>query len=366
MTDKVRVGIIGVGQIGKQHIRKYANVPEAEIVAVADVRQDEANHVAQENGIPSVYVDYRELLQRDDIDSVDVCLHNRLHAPVTIDALEAGKNVYCEKPMSWAYGEAKRMADTAQRTGRMLHIQLSTLYQPEARAAQRIIQDGHLGEIYYAKSCHYRRRGRPYVDGYGTAQFVQRSTAGGGAMLDMAVYHISRMLSLLGNPAVISVSGNTYQKLENMYNDRRDNGGYDVEELGMGLARLAGGVTYFIEEAWAIQSDQPDGDHVFGSKGGLRVEPLAYFTTLSDMEMDATFDVKQADWRWHQCDPTTAGYDESQRHWVWAQLGRVPLLDTAGLALNTAQITEGIYLSSHLGREVTAEEIEQSPIGTGR
>ena len=184
MTDKVRVGIIGVGQIGKQHIRKYANVPEAEIVAVADVRQDEANHVAQENGIPSVYVDYRELLQRDDIDSVDVCLHNRLHAPVTIDALEAGKNVYCEKPMSWAYGEAKRMADTAQRTGRMLHIQLSTLYQPEARAAQRIIQDGHLGEIYYAKSCHYRRRGRPYVDGYGTAQFVQRSTAGGGAMLD--------------------------------------------------------------------------------------------------------------------------------------------------------------------------------------
>ncbi len=76
--------------------------------------------------------------------------------------------------------------------------------------------------------------------------------------------------------------------------------------------------------------------------------------------MDATFDVKTADWRWHQVDPMTAGYDNSQRHWVWAQLGRVPLLDTAGIALKTAKISEGIYLSSHLKREVTAAEIEQA------
>ena len=134
----------------------------------------------------------------------------------------------------------------------------------------------------------------------------------------------------------------------------------------MGLARLAGGITYFIEEAWAIHADEPEGDHIFGSQAGLRVSPLGYFTTLSDMEMDATFDLKTADWRWHQCNPTTPGYDHSQRHWVWAQLGRVPLLDTAGLALKTAQITEGIYLSAHLGREVTAEEIEQAPVGLGR
>ena len=366
MSDKVRIGMIGVGQIGKHHLKQYAEVPEAEIVAVADIRADEAARVAQEHGIPSVYTDYRELLARDDIQSVDVCLHNRLHAPMTIAALEAGKNVYCEKPMSWVYGEAKAMYDAARRTGKMLHIQLATIYSPEARAAKRLIEDGRLGELYYAKSSHYRRRGRPYVDGYGTAQFVQKETSGGGAMLDMAVYHIARMVWLLGNPALISVSGSTYQKLDNMYPDRQKNGKYDVEELGMGLARLAGGITYFIEEAWAIHADQPDGDHIFGSAAGLRVEPLGYFTTLSDLEMDATFDLEQGDWRWHQCIPNTAGYDNSQRHWIWAQLGRVPLLDTAGLALKTAQITEGIYLSAHLGREVTAKEIETMPVGTGR
>lgn len=363
MSDKIRIGIIGAGQIGKHHMHTYKDIPEAEMVAVADIRSDEAAKVAQEYGIPHIYTDYQEMLKRDDIDCVDVCLHNRLHAPVTITALEAGKNAYCEKPMSWTYPEAKAMYDAAKRLERKLHIQLSTLYSAEARAAKRLIDDGQLGEIYYAKSSYYRRRGRPFVDGYGTSQFVQTTTSGGGAMLDMAVYHIARVIWLLGNPALLSVSGSTYQKLDNMYPARRESGKYDVEELGMGLARLAGGLTYFIEEAWAIHSDDPDGDHIYGAHAGLRVEPFGYFTTLCDMEMDATFDLKSADWRWHQCNPLEAGYDNSQRHWVWAQLGRVPLIDTAGIALKTAQITEGIYLSGLLGREVATEEIDKAPAG---
>ncbi len=366
MSDKVRIGIIGVGQIGKHHLEEYAKVPEAELVAAADIRADEVARVAQQYNIPSTYTDYKELLARDDIQSVDVCLHNRFHAPMTIAALQAGKNVYCEKPMSWAYGEAKAMYDTAQKLGLKLHIQLSTLYRVEARAVKRLIDDGQLGQIYYAKSCHYRRRGRPFVDGYGTAQFVNTATSGGGAMLDMAVYHIARVIWLLGNPALISVSGSTYQKTDNMYPDRRESSGYDVEELGMGIARLAGGITYFLEESWAIHGDEPDGDHIFGVHGGVRVEPLKYFTTLTDMEIDGTFDLDGADYRWHQCNPQEAGFDNSQRHWVWAQLGRVPLIDTAGIALKTSQITEGIYLSGHLGREVTADEIEKTPVGFGR
>jgi len=366
MADKVRLGIIGTGQIGKAHIRSYQEIPGAEIVAVVDIREDEAQRVAKEYGIPSVYTDYHEMLKRDDIDSVDVCLHNRLHMPVTVDALNAGKNVYCEKPMSWIYQDAKKMYDTARKLGRMLHIQLGTLYSPNARAAKRLIDGGYLGDVYYAKAMHYRRRGRPFVDGYGSPAFVNISTSGGGAMLDMAVYHISLVLFLLGNPDLLSVSGSTYQRLDNMYEDRRQSSNYDVEELGIALIRLAGGITFFMEEAWAIHSDDPDGDYVYGSKGGLRVHPLTYFTTLADMEVDGTFDVKQADWRWHQCDPMTADLSGSQHHWIAAQLGHVPLLDTAGIALKTASITEGVYISSHLGREVTAEDIEKAEPGLGR
>ncbi len=366
MTDKVKLGIIGVGQIGKSHLRTYQTIPEAEVVAAADIQQDELQRVAEQYGIPYTYTDYHELLKRDDIQAVDICLHNRLHRPVTVDVLQAGKHAYCEKPMSWTYQDAKAMYDTAKATGKMLHIQLARLYQPTTVCAKRIIGEGHLGEIYAVRSIHYRRRGRPWVDGYGSKAFVNTQTSGGGAVIDMGVYNISRMLYLLGNPSPVSVSGVTYQKVANMYEDRRLSGNYNVEELGMAFIRLAGGITFSLEEAWAIHAQSPDDDHILGSKGGLRLEPLTYYTTLADIEMNGTFDVDQAVWRWNQCDPTMQHYANSQRHWISALLGYVPLLDTAGIALNTSFISEGVYISSYLGREVTADEIAAAKPGLGR
>jgi len=109
MSNKVRIAQIGVGQIGRHHLNTYKGIPDAEVVAVCDVRRDEAERVAAEYGIANVYTDYQEMLKRDDIDSVDVCLHNRLHMPMTVAVLEAGKNCYCEKPMSWTYRDAKVM-----------------------------------------------------------------------------------------------------------------------------------------------------------------------------------------------------------------------------------------------------------------
>ncbi len=377
MADKIRVALIGAGQIAKQHLRNYREIPDAEVVAVTDIREDEAQRVAAEYGIPNVYTDYHQMIARDDIDSVDVCLHNRFHMPVTVDVLRAGKNAYCEKPMSWTYADARTMYDVARETGKMLHIQLAELYTPQTRAAKKLIDAGQLGDLYYAKSTHYRRRGRPYVDGYGTPAFVNTGTSGGGAMLDMAVYHISRMIYLMGNPDLLAVSGCTFQKLDNMYADRRESGGYNVEELGMGFIRLANGITYFMEEAWAIHSDNPDCDYVYGSHGGVRIDPVTreggqpnyrinYYTTIADIEMDGAMNLGQTDWRWQQCLPETRHYTSSQRHWISAQLGYVPLLDTAGIALKTAYITEGIYISQHLGREVTAAEIAAAKPGLGR
>ena len=366
MSDKVRIGIIGVGQIGKGHLRTYHDIPEVELVAACDIREDELRRVADEFGIPNVYTDYTEMLKRDDIDSVDICLHNRLHRPMTVDVLEAGKNAYCEKPMSWTYRDAKAMYDAAVTTGNMLHIQLARIYRPTTTCAKRIIDEGHLGEIYAVTSIHYRRRGRPYVDGYGAPAFVNAATSGGGAVIDMGVYNISRILYLLGNPELVSVSAATYQKVDNMYQDRRQASGYNVEELGMGFVRLGGGVSYTLTEGWAIHGDSPEEDRIYGTKGGLSVDPLSFHTTLADLEMDATFDVDRAVWRWNQCDPAMPHYANSQRHWVSAQLGHVDLLDTARIALNTAFISEGIFLSSYLGREVTAEEIENAEPGLGR
>jgi predicted dehydrogenase len=362
-SKSIKLGIIGVGQIGKSHIRTYQNVPDCEIVAVADIDKKEGKRVAAEFDIPRVYTKFREMLKEDEIDAVDVCLHNNFHAPVTIAALEAGKHVYCEKPMAGAYPDAKAMYQTARKKRRKLSIQLATLFSKETKAAKRLVDEGCLGTIYYAKSYGHRRRGRPWVDGYGTPAFVAKKTAQGGALYDMGVYHIANILYLLGNPAIRTVSGATHDEIDK-YADRAKKAPWEVEELGIGFVRLAGGITFVIEESWAIHSNGAESPLVAGSKGGVKLEPFGYFSTVADMPMDATFDLGGSDWRWHACFPETAYYDSPQHHWVAALLGRCELIDTAGIALNTMKISEGIYLSQRLRREVTSAEIEKKSKST--
>ena len=364
MANKVKIGIIGVGQIGKHHVEHYfANIPEAEVVAIADIDEKEARRVAGMYKIPRVFTNLRDLLKIDEIRAVDVCLHNNLHAPVTIASLKAGKDVYCEKPMAGSYRDAQAMHDAAKKLKRKLSVQLSTLFSIETKAAKRLIDGGELGRPYYAKSSAYRRRGRPYVDGYGTANFVQKKIAAGGALYDMGVYHIAQILYLLGNPKVLTVTGATHQEIE-MYEERRRASKYDVEELGVGLIRLAGGITFFLEESWAIHTGGTDGSKILGAKGGINLQPFGFFRTLCDMEMNASFDLNDADLRWHRCAPQTRAYDSAQHHWVHALLGRVELIDTAGIALNTMKISEGIFLSAGKKGEVTAAQIEKESKST--
>ncbi len=256
------------------------------------------------------------------------------------------------------------MVETADKLGRKLSMQLGSLYGPETAAAKRLIRDGHLGQPYYAKSSYYRRRGRPFVDGYGTYSFVRKETAAGGALFDMGVYHISQILYLLDNPEVLTISGATHQEVD-MYEERRREGRYDVEELGLALVRLGGGVTFFIEEAWAIHLSGTDGSKIAGSKGGLTLSPFAFHTTMSDIEMDAHFDLAGAQTRWGRVFPEeTEAYRSAQHHWVAALQDRVELLPTARIGLNTMLISEGVYLSQKLGREVTAAGVLEASAST--
>jgi len=361
--EPIKIGMIGVGQIAKHHLETYAKIEEARVVAAADINASELALVSERFAIPRTYSSFRDLLADPEIEAVDVCLHNNLHAPVTIAALEAGKHVYCEKPMAGAYCDAARMLETASRCGRRLSIQLATVFSRETRAARRLIEAGELGRVYHARSTGFRRRGRPFVDGYGTQSFVKKEVAAGGALYDMGVYHIARVLFLLGLPDVERISGKIYQET-GMDEGRRRSSGYNVEELGLGLVRLGGGVTLDIIESWAIHLGSFEGSSIVGSRGGVRLEPFSFHSTVCDMEMDATFLLDSADWRWHQLDETVSAYDSPQHHWIAALQGRVELWPTAEAALATMLISEGIYLSDRLGREVTADEVREASAST--
>ena len=355
---KVNVGIIGVGQIGKRHIERYKSMENVNIVAIADINKKEAERVSTEFEIPHVYTDFKELIKRDDIMDVDVCLHNNFHMPVSVAALNAGKHVFCEKPMAGTYFDSRKMFDTAKKNKLMLSIQVAWLFKPGSKAAKTLIEKGYLGNLYHARTISSRRRGRPFVDGYGSPAFVQKKNSGGGTLLDMSVYYISNMLYLIGNPEVARITGKIYQETE-MDEERKKISGYDVEEFAAGFVRFKNGMTLDIMDAWALHLNQSEGSCILGSKAGIKLHPFEFCYNVEDMLASASIDLEEANQRWHDLRKDADAYDGPQQHWIAALQKRVKLLPTDTIALNTMLIQEGIYLSDKLGREVTADEVRK-------
>jgi predicted dehydrogenase len=307
---KLRIGIIGCGQIAQHHLTNWAGLADqVEVVAACDINPTALDTSAEK------YDRAKKLLERDDLDAVDVCLHNNLHISAAVAVMESGKHCYCEKPMAGAYKDALTMIETSRRTGKKLHIQLSNIYLPETRAAKELIEAGQLGDVYHARSTGFRRRGRPFVDGYGSDNFVRKHISAGGALYDMGVYHISQLLYLLGNPKPERVTGKTYQKIA-MHEERRASSGFNVEELGVGFVRFAGGLSMDIIEAWAINLDTIEGSTIVGSKGGVRIHPFGFYSSSGDLDLNATSHLDSAKQRWDKVQGTWAPYASSQAHWA--------------------------------------------------
>ncbi len=363
---KTRIGIIGVGVIGENHLMTYAKDDRVEVVAACDIRPDRLAEMCEKYHIPNSYDNIGRFLDRDDLDAVDVCLHNHLHAPVSIEVMRRGRNVYCEKPMAGTFWDALNMYNASLEYAKKLHIQLAFLYLPETQVAKRFIDAGDLGHIYHARSTGFRRRGRPYVDGYATKEFVDTAWSGGGALFDMAVYHISQLLYLLGNPEPERITGKTYQEI-GMDPVRQEISQYNVEEFGAGFARFKNGLTMDIVESWAAHLDGFGGSAIMGSEAGMKLEPLSFHKTQHDIQSDTVFDLDAMKYRESTVFAETfPHYASSQMHWISALRGDVALLDTAGIALNTSLIQEGIFLSGKLGREVTVDEVKTLSVSKSR
>lgn len=364
-TEKVSIGIIGVGQIGKKHLETYLSLPDVRVTAICGRDPQKTEAVAREYNLPFWTTDYRALLDRQNISAVSVCLHNNLHMPISVAALEAGKHVLCEKPIAGSYADGKTMLEAAQRSKRLLAIQLSDLFSLETRAAKEAIQNGWLGTPYLAHSAGFRRRGRPYVDGYGTPAFVQKETAGGGALYDLGVYHIANILYLLGNPMPMRISGKLYQQTS-MDEARRAESHFDVEEVALGTVALENNITLTFIETWAMHLNNLEGSYITGSEGGIRLNPFGLYKSFGYLDLNANADLAAFEFRQNTVGQMAGLYEGPIQHFVAAVHNKVEPIPTAEIALNTMHILEGAALSDQLSREVSAAEVSERSRSTSQ
>ena len=167
---ELRIAIIGCGMISHRHMTVIENLKalgyKLEVVAAAEIKKDRLLAWGKQYGIAeeNLYQDFREMLKRDDIDEVEVCVHNNLHTSVATAVMAAGFPCYSEKPMAASYADAKILYDAQKKYGQKLAIQISSIYNPQTRIAKKMVAEGKLGKVYHARSVGHRRQGRPGYD----------------------------------------------------------------------------------------------------------------------------------------------------------------------------------------------------------
>ena len=162
-NDKLNIGIVGIGGRGNDHIKSYATLPNARIVALCDVNQAalETGQAAAKKLTgeqPKGYDDMRKLFADKDVDAVSITTPNHWHALSTIWACQAGKDVYCEKPACYNVYEGERMIEVARKTGRMVQIGSQSRSLAHKIKAMQLLHDGVIGKVYMAKGLCFKRR----------------------------------------------------------------------------------------------------------------------------------------------------------------------------------------------------------------
>jgi predicted dehydrogenase len=283
-TARIRVGVIGLGYAGKEALKGYKQLPNVDVLALAGLEEELLHQLGETYAIPHLYLDYHDLLARDDLDAVSIAVPNALHAPITLAALERGLHVLSEKPLARTGEEAETMVQAAIKANRILQVVFNHRERDDIQKLKRYMDEGGLGNIYYAKAYWMRRRGIP---GAGT-WFVNKNLAGGGPLIDLGVHVLDMLLYLLDEPEVVTVSASTYNELGSRglgvnVNDRKFGAGhsYDVEDIATAFMRLSTGATLTLEASWATHSSYGDdyGIILYGTEGGAEIKVRNHSST---------------------------------------------------------------------------------------
>jgi predicted dehydrogenase len=361
-SPKIKVGIIGCG-IATFHTSAYATDPRVQMVAIAGLDTDRCRALATKHDIPEVYTNYEDLLANADVDLVSVAVPNFLHAPVALAAIAAGKHVLMEKPLARNSAEGEQIVCAARDAGVIVAMAFNRRARPDMQVLKKHIDEGGLGDIYYAKAFWMRRAGIPGLGSW----FTSKELAGGGPLIDLGVHVLDMALWLMDNPKVVAVSAATYAELgpqgKGQWGGSRftvtDNQPYEVEDLATALLRMENGATLQLETSWAGYTGHTDefGVSLMGNNGGAELHVRDYASTgtlrlfhdVGGAPTDATPRL--------QTKEVWEGHAQIVHSLVDGILHGTPVSPSVEEGLDRARLIDAIYQSAALGRELRLDEL---------
>lgn len=356
--EKLRIGMVGAGNISQTHLAAYKKVKNAEIVAICDINEERLNETADKFGIAKRYTSETEMLANENIDAVDVCVWNVNHAKCAIEALDAGKHVLCEKPMAYSAKDAEDMLEASKRNGKLLMIGFVLRFGNDAVVAKDMIDNGIMGEVYHTKATYLRQHGAP------GGWFCNKELSGGGPVIDLGVHVIDITRYYMGCPKPVSVYAVTQEKLKNRPHlktdvgwkpkDAKDDDIFNVEDFATALIRYDNGSTTLLQTSYSLNGTTETSQELFGTKGGFKLGGAAF-------EGDKSFKVyTEINGYLAEVKPETSNlknvsgdmfYDEMQ-HFVDCVLYGTPCKAPAEDGVAIMKILDAIYESARTGHEV--------------
>lgn len=350
MAKKLRVGFIGAGGIARgAHLPGFqAQAEFCEVVAATDVAPAPRESFAAAAGLTAehLYEDYREMLDQEDLDVAVICTPNSYHCQPTLDAFAAGCHVLCEKPIAISAGQARQMIAAGQQAKRLLMVGQTLRFTRPGAMMKQWVDNGDVGEIYWARAQYLRVRGVP-----GRLGFVSKELSQGGPIYDIGVHVLDLTLWLMGFPEPVTVSAGVYNKLARKKSPLMPFSPeqYTVpDDAALSLIRFANGATVSLECSWALNlPSAPMNVTVCGEKGGCQYEPVALVTERKGTLERVAPEVFKY--------PEPAGHREEVRAFIEAVLKKKPSPVPGEEALVTQRILDAIYESGEKGKEVAVK-----------
>lgn len=397
MSKRIKIGIIGCGMISGSHVNGYLAHPQhAEIVAVCDtvdanakrrhaevlsgaearaksaaadaekaetaeareqLKANAARWAAYANNGVEIFSDYNEMIKACDLDAVSLATPPFVHEGPTVAAAQAGKHVFCEKPMARTATEARNMRDACDAAGVKLAYQSGgTCLDPTSYAIRDYVTSGKLGDVYYGRLTSYRVRGRPNVDMFGFGRwFLNSAYSGGGTVYDTGVYDINRSIYLLGSPQPATISGIAYRGMLPEYTGEEIN---DVEEHVSIFVRFTNGMSFTYEHGWAGNlAEHPQGIFIFGSKGSFSGNKLFLEKGKWDTDDQGNRRRYQSNLVETPLEPPERSFPDKFRDFLNACNSDAQPVSNGDVGLKVTEIMSGSLLSAKLGREISVEEL---------
>ncbi len=330
--DKLKLGVIGLGGISQVvHIPIFSKLKNASINAVAEINKSRLSAVSEKFNIENRYSDYKVLLQEADVDAVIIATPTSTHHDIAIDALNAGKHIFVEKPIARNYKEALDINTLAEKNKLLAFVGMNLRFRPDAMLLKSLINSGELGNIFYIRCNWFRKQSSSQK------WFMKKDQSGGGVLIDLGVALLDLATWLLNFPDLDSVSVQTFN-----LNTK------GVEDSAVGFIKFKNSSVISFEVSWSLDSDEENLRlRAFGKNGTAHLNPIRVYKRLQGDIVDyspfSTVNTKNM---------YKKSYENELKHFIGAILGNNPVLSSSKDALTRMKMLEAIYKSAEENREI--------------